>query len=146
MESGLRWDTDLPARRGPSLGYAPGPNDCVLGGGDVPACFRFDPHPLRGHFAGSAVLHWPSGAEGRGVLCTGGTIHVAEDHRYVTFMYSYVNYIPLSGVVIRRITERLLPPNYDRIYGCFGGWVVTSDAQSAVARSATRYLAAISNT
>jgi glyoxylase-like metal-dependent hydrolase (beta-lactamase superfamily II) len=97
-----------------------------------------------GHFAGSTVLHWSSGAEGRGVLCTGDTIHVAEDHRYVTFMYSYVNYIPLSGVAVRRITERLLPLNYDRIYGCFAGWVVMSDAQAAVARSATRYLAAIS--
>ncbi len=99
-----------------------------------------------GHFAGSTVLHWPSGAEGRGALCTGDTIHVAEDHRYATFMYSYVNYIPLSGVAVRRITERLLPFNYDRIYGCFAGWVVTSDAQAAVARSATRYLSAISNT
>jgi hypothetical protein len=60
-------------------------------------------------------------------------------------MYSYVNYIPLSGVAVRRITERLLPLNYDRIYGCFAGWVVISDAQAAVARSATRYLAAISS-
>ena len=87
--------------------------------------------------------HWAAGAEGRGVLCTGDTLHVAEDHSYVTSMYSYVNYIPLSGPAIRRIIERLDPFRYDRIYGCFAGWVVASDAQAAVARSAARYLRAI---
>jgi glyoxylase-like metal-dependent hydrolase (beta-lactamase superfamily II) len=96
-----------------------------------------------GHFAGSTVLHWSAGAEGQGVLCTGDTLHVVEDHRYVSFMYSYVNYIPLPGAGIRQITERLIPFRYDRIYGCFEGWVVTSDAQAAVERSATRYLYAI---
>ena len=99
-----------------------------------------------GHFAGSTVLHWAAGAEGRGALCTGDTLHVVEDHRYVTFMYSYVNYIPLSGPAVRQIIERLLPFGYDRIYGCFTGWVVESDARAAVASSATRYLAAVSNT
>jgi glyoxylase-like metal-dependent hydrolase (beta-lactamase superfamily II) len=96
-----------------------------------------------GHFPGSTVLHWAAGAEGRGVLCTGDTLHVVEDHRYVTFMYSYVNYIPLSGGAVQQITERLVPFRYDRIYGCFAGWMVASDAQAAVARSATRYLRAI---
>ncbi len=96
-----------------------------------------------GHFAGSTVLHWAAGAEGRGVLCTGDTLHVVEDRRYVTFMYSYVNYVPLSGSAVRRITERLVPFRYDRIYGCFVGLVVASDARGAVARSAARYLRAI---
>ena len=99
-----------------------------------------------GHFAGSTVLHWAAGAEGRGVLCTGDTLHVAEDRRYVTFMYSYVNYIPLSEGAIRRITGRLAPFAYDRIYGCFEGLVVTQDARSAVASSAARYLEAFRNT
>jgi glyoxylase-like metal-dependent hydrolase (beta-lactamase superfamily II) len=96
-----------------------------------------------GHFPGSTVLHWAAGAEGRGVLFSGDTLHVVEDHRYVSFMYSYVNYIPLAGAGVRQITERLSPLRYDRIYGCFAGWVVASDAQAAVARSATRYLRAI---
>lgn len=82
-----------------------------------------------GHFAGSTVLHWAAGAENREVLCTGDMLHVVEDHRYVSFMYSYVNYIPLSGAGVRRITERLIPFSYDRIYGCFESWVVASDAQ-----------------
>jgi glyoxylase-like metal-dependent hydrolase (beta-lactamase superfamily II) len=98
-----------------------------------------------GHFAGSTVLHWTAGAEGRGALCTGDTLHVGEDHRYVAFMYSYVNFIPLSGASVRRITERLVPFRYDRIYGCFSRWVVASDAQAAVASSGARYLRAIGN-
>jgi glyoxylase-like metal-dependent hydrolase (beta-lactamase superfamily II) len=96
-----------------------------------------------GHFAGSTAFHWSAGAEGRGVLCTGDTLHVVEDHRYVTFMYSYVNYIPLSGEAVRRIAERLAPFRYDRIYGCFERLVVAHDGRAAVARSATRYLRAI---
>lgn len=99
-----------------------------------------------GHFAGSTVLHWAAGAEGRGVLCTGDTLHVVEDRRYVTFMYSYVNYIPLSGAAVQQIVERLAPLRYDRIYGCFAEWVVASDAQAAITRSATRYLRAIGDT
>jgi glyoxylase-like metal-dependent hydrolase (beta-lactamase superfamily II) len=99
-----------------------------------------------GHFAGSTVLHWAAGAQGRGVLCTGDTLHVVEDRRYVTFMYSYVNYIPLSGAAVQQIVERLAPLRYDRIYGCFAGWVIASDAQAAMTRSATRYLRAIGDT
>jgi hypothetical protein len=89
------------------------------------------------------VLHWAAGAKGRGALCTGDALHVVEDHRYVTFMYSYVNYIPLPGAGVRRITERLVPFGYARIYGCIAGWVVAGDDQAAVARSATRYVSAI---
>lgn len=62
------------------------------------------------------------------------TLHMVEDHRNVTFMYSYVNYIPLSGAGVRRIIERLIPFSYDRIYGCFEEWVVVSNAQAALAR------------
>jgi hypothetical protein len=89
------------------------------------------------------MLHWAAGAEGRGVLCNGDTLHVVEDHRYISFTYSYVNYIPISGADVRRITERLIPFSYVRIYGCFEGWVVASEAQGTVARSAVRYLHAI---
>ena len=62
---------------------------------------------------------------------------------YVTFMYSYVNYIPPSGPAVRRIVDRVNPFRYDRIYGCFAGWVVASDAQATVSCSAARYLRGI---
>ena len=49
-----------------------------------------------GHYTGSTVLYWPQGAERRGVLLTSDSMHVTYDRRYVSFMYSYPNYIPLS--------------------------------------------------
>ena len=39
-----------------------------------------------GHFEGSAVLHWPGGADGRGALLTGDTITVVADRRFASFM------------------------------------------------------------
>ena len=89
------------------------------------------------------MLHWPEGAEGRGVLLVGDTMFVVPDRRYVTFMYSIPNMIPLSASKVRRIIDAVAPYEYDRIYGLFAGRVVKSDAKTAVARSAARYLKAI---
>ena len=96
-----------------------------------------------GHFAGSTVLHWAAGAAGRGALLTGDTIQVVADRRYVSFMWSYVNLIPLSAAAVRAIVAAVAPFEYDRIYGGWWGAVVASEAQAAVARSAERYLQAI---
>ena len=95
-----------------------------------------------GHFDGAAVLHWASGANGHGALFSGDTLQVVSDRRYVSFMYSYPNLIPLRASAIRTIVKAIEPFNYDRIYGAFGG-VVTHAAQAAVHRSANRYLKAI---
>src|SRR2546428_4459119 len=73
-----------------------------------------------GHFEGSAVLHWADGAEGRGALLVGDTITVVPDVRFVSFMRSYPNLIPLPAKEIRRIVERVRPYRFDRIYG--GRW------------------------
>ena len=48
------------------------------------------------HFEGGAVLHWPAGANGKGALLTGDIIQVVQDRRYVSFMRSYPNLIPLG--------------------------------------------------
>ncbi|WP_211230662.1 hypothetical protein [Alicyclobacillus herbarius] len=53
-----------------------------------------------GHFAGSAVLHWKAGAEGKGVLLSGDTLSVSADLRWVSFMYSFPNRIPLSASIM----------------------------------------------
>ena len=50
-----------------------------------------------GHFAGGTVLHWAAGAEGAGALLTGDIVQVIPDRRYVGFMYSYPNLIPLPA-------------------------------------------------
>lgn len=96
-----------------------------------------------GHFEGSTVLHWAHGAEGRGVLLTGDTITVVPDRRYVSFMRSYPNIIPLPPAAIKRIQEAVAPLRYDRIYGGWFDRVVKSNAREAVERSAARYLHAI---
>ncbi len=96
-----------------------------------------------GHFPGSCVLHWAGGAEGRGALLTGDTITVVADRRWLTFMYSYPNQIPLGPDEVRRIVEAVEPFAFDRIYGGWHGSVVAADAKAAVRRSAQRYLAHI---
>jgi glyoxylase-like metal-dependent hydrolase (beta-lactamase superfamily II) len=98
-----------------------------------------------GHFAGAQVLHWPAGAEGRGALLTGDIINVVQDRRYVSFMYSYPNLIPLPARAVRRIVDAVAPFRYDRIYGAWWERVVAQDAAAAVARSAERYIAAIAD-
>jgi glyoxylase-like metal-dependent hydrolase (beta-lactamase superfamily II) len=96
-----------------------------------------------GHFAGSAVLHWPAGAEGRGALLTGDTIQVVADRRWVSFMYSYPNIIPLGADDVRRIVAAVEPYPFDRLYGGWHESVVSPDAKNAVRRSAERYIGRI---
>ena len=96
-----------------------------------------------GHFDGSSVLHWQSGSKGRGVLLTGDTIQVVQDRRYVSFMYSYPNQIPLSKEKVKKIVEAVEPYEFDRIYGAWFRREVCYDAKNAVLRSAERYIKAI---
>jgi len=93
-----------------------------------------------GHFPGSAVLHWASGADGRGALLTGDSITVVNDRRWVSFMYSYPNLIPLPDADVRHIVEVLRPYPYDRIYSLWRGRLTATDGHATVERSAERYL------
>lgn len=95
---------------------------------------------LGGHFPGSAVLHWSEGAEGEGSLLTGDTIYVVEDRKWVSFMYSYPNLIPLSADTILRIKEAIAEYRFDRLYSAWFGKRVESDARRAVLKSAERYI------
>lgn len=97
-----------------------------------------------GHFPGSTVLHWADGAESRGALLVGDTMQVAQDRRYVSFMYSYPNMIPLNARSVERIVQAVEPFEFDRIYGGWWDYLVASDAKAAMKRSADRYIEAIS--
>ena len=97
-----------------------------------------------GHFEGGTVLHWPAGANGRGALLTGDIIQVVQDRRYVSFMRSYPNLIPLGPAAIHRILETIDPFAFEQIYGGWWNANVLVDAKAAVARSAERYLRWIS--
>jgi hypothetical protein len=98
---------------------------------------------VRGHFSGFQVLHWASGEKGSGALMTGDMPQVCPDRRYVSFMYSYPNFIPVDGATVRDIVGKLEPYNYSKLYGAWPKFVVSGDAKEALKRSAERYLRAI---
>jgi glyoxylase-like metal-dependent hydrolase (beta-lactamase superfamily II) len=98
---------------------------------------------LGGHFAGAQGLHWAGGVDGEGMLLAGDILQVVPDRRFVSFMYSYPNYIPLSAASVRRIAERLEPLPFVRIYGAWFDAVVREDAKGALRRSVERYLRAL---
>jgi hypothetical protein len=85
----------------------------------------------------------PRGAGGRGALLAGDIIQVVQDRRYVSFMRSYPNLIPLSAASVYRIVQRIEPLGFERIYGAWWQRNVLSDGKSAVQRSADRYLHAL---
>jgi hypothetical protein len=95
---------------------------------------------IGGHFPGATALLWPAGADGRGVLFSGDEPQVAADTRWVSFLYSYPNMIPLSAAEVRRIAATLAPYAFDRVYGSWTGKVVPTDGKAVVARSAERYV------
>jgi hypothetical protein len=94
-----------------------------------------------GHFDGYQVAHWTTGANGRGVLLAGDQPQVCLDRDWVSFMYSYPNYIPLGKRAVTQVVERLEQLPFDRIYGAFR--TVSSSAKAAVEKSARRFLRAI---
>jgi hypothetical protein len=96
-----------------------------------------------GHFEGGTVLHWAGGAEGRGALLSGDIIQVVQDRRFVSFMRSYPNYIPLPASAVKRVVTAVEPFAFDRIYGAWWRTLVATDAKAAVSRSAERYIRAI---
>ena len=96
-----------------------------------------------GHFDGFQVLHWSAGAGGRGALLSGDQPQVCMDIRWVSFLYSYPNYIPLRPAAVRRIAEILRAYRFDRIHGAFPRRTVARDGNAVVERSAERYLEAV---
>jgi hypothetical protein len=96
-----------------------------------------------GHFAGSQSLLWPGGAGGRGVLLVGDEPNVCADHRWVTFMRSFPNYIPLAAHEAERVVATLRPHRFDRIYGWTPDRVVADDARLRLERSLERHIRAL---
>lgn len=99
-------------------------------------------HRLGGHFKGGTVLLWEDGAHGQGALLTGDIIQVVADHKWVSFMYSYPNLIPLPAKKVADISSRVSALQFHRLYNAFHR-VVEEHAKDAVKRSADRYIAAL---
>ncbi|MGD1895833.1 MAG: MBL fold metallo-hydrolase [Phormidesmis sp.] len=96
-----------------------------------------------GHFDGGTVCHWRSGAAEAGVLLTGDVIQVVADKCWVSFMYSYPNYIPLSAAKVGDIESAVEPYAFDRLYGAWWPAIVVSNAKERVNLSAARYIKAL---
>ena len=96
-----------------------------------------------GHFEGGTMLHWPAGGDGKGALLSGDIIQVVPDRRWVSFMYSYPNLIPLSEKKVRFLVASIEAFEFDRVYGAFHPMQVMADGKNAVRRSADRYILAI---
>jgi glyoxylase-like metal-dependent hydrolase (beta-lactamase superfamily II) len=92
-----------------------------------------------GHFEGAQVLH----QRDDGALFTGDIVMVIPDRRYVSFMFSYPNLIPLPPSKVRAIAGALDPFEFERIYGAWWGRVIGSGGSEIVRRSADRYVQAV---
>lgn len=99
-----------------------------------------------GHFPGGSVLHWPAGADGGGALLSGDILQVVQDRRWLSFMRSYPNLIPLPAKTVEQVVAAVEPYAFDRIYGAWWDKSVDQDAKAAVRRSAERYIAALQST
>ena len=99
-----------------------------------------------GHFPGGTVLHWAQGADGRGVVCAGDILTVATDRKWLSFMRSYPNLIPLSQKEVEHIGAAMAPFSFDVLYGHYFDRVIAKDAKSVLEKSIARYIAAINGT
>ncbi len=96
-----------------------------------------------GHFEGGTVLHWAGGAAGRGVVCAGDILTVTTDRKWLSFMRSYPNFIPLSARSVEHIGAALKPFAFETIYGHYFDRVITTDAKAVLEASVARYVAAV---
>ena len=102
-------------------------------------------HRLGGHFKGGCVAEWKQGNSGKGILFSGDIIQVVADRRWVSFMYSYPNLIPLPATKVREMAKRVESMEFDKLYNAFYR-VIEQDAKAFVRKSAERYIAALEGT
>jgi hypothetical protein len=96
-----------------------------------------------GHFPGGTMLHWGKGAGGRGLVCCADIATVTQDRKFLTFMRSYPNQIPLSARGVRAIAASLAPFSFDAMYGHYFDRVIPSGAKQVLEVSVERYVAAL---
>ncbi|MDN7245650.1 hypothetical protein [Planococcus shenhongbingii] len=99
-------------------------------------------HRIGGHFKGATVLEWKEGNAQQGVLLTGDIVRVVADRQWVSFMYSYANFIPLPASTVQGIASRLGTVNFTRLYDAFHR-IIKNDAKERVQKSAERYVDAL---
>jgi glyoxylase-like metal-dependent hydrolase (beta-lactamase superfamily II) len=96
---------------------------------------------LGGHYPGGTVLHDAS----RSTLLSGDIVMVIPDRRFVSFMWSYPNLIPLPAAEVLRIATALESWEFDRILAAWWNRLVPEDGSEVVRRSAARYAARVTS-
>jgi hypothetical protein len=91
-------------------------------------------------------MHWAKGAGGRGVVCAGDILTVTTDRKWLSFMRSYPNFIPLSARTVRHIGAALERFSFETIYGHYFDRVIAKDAKAVLQASVARYIAAVEAT
>ena len=99
-----------------------------------------------GHFPGAAVLHYANSAGGKGIVCSGDTLTVATDRRWLTFMRSYPNFIPCSAKEVEAIGRAMAPFKFETLYGHYFDRVIKTNAKLVLEKSVARYLANLNGT
>jgi hypothetical protein len=99
-----------------------------------------------GHFPGGTVMHWSGGAAGKGIVGAGDILSVTTDRKWLSFMRSYPNFLPLSAREVEHIGAALKPFSFDVIYGHYFDRVIAKDAKAVLEKSVERYLGAIAGT
>jgi hypothetical protein len=97
-----------------------------------------------GHFPGGTVMHWQNGK--RGIVCSGDILSVTTDRKWLSFMRSYPNFIPLSAREVEAIGAAMQPFSFDTIYGHYFDRVIEKDAKAVLEKSVVRYVAAVNGT
>jgi len=92
-----------------------------------------------GHYEGGQVLHWGE----RRALLAGDIVQVIPDRRFVGFMYSYPNLIPLPAAKVEAIGSALAPFAFDSIYGAWWDRTIERGGSAVVRRSVDRYVRAV---
>jgi Metallo-beta-lactamase superfamily len=91
-----------------------------------------------GHFAGSTILHAPDMGD-KGSVFVGDTLQVALSRQFISMMYSYPNIIPLPFSEINRISNIVMPLNFDSMYGAFEWQNIHTGAKEIFERSMKRF-------
>jgi hypothetical protein len=91
-------------------------------------------------------LHWRDGAGGRGVVCAGDILTVTTDRKWLSFMRSYPNFIPLSARTVEHVGAALQPFAFETIYGHYFDRTIAEDAKAVLEASVARYVAAVEGT
>jgi hypothetical protein len=99
-----------------------------------------------GHFPGGTVMHYAGGAGGKGIVCAGDILSVTTDRKWVSFMRSYPNFIPLSAGEVEHIGAALKDFSFETIYGHYFDRVIAKDAKTVLEKSVERYVGAINGT